>query len=139
MTLSQLMGLAEPPAPVPPPKGIRFLDRSFSEPTVFASAWLPPSPGVYAMLVVDAACSPRPFRVLYFGKATNLGARVVRSHEKYPEWSWAASGAGQLYVAYHCMPNTSDWERAAVEESLIKHYAPVCNKTLNPFAGLFGS
>jgi hypothetical protein len=140
MTLSQLMGLAVPPAPapIPAPKGIRFQDKYFSEPSVFTSAWLPSLPGIYAILVIDWTCSPRPYRVLYFGKAVDLGERVLPSHEKYAEWNRAASGAGLLYVAYHLMPNTSDWERAAVEENLIKHYAPVCNKTFNPFAGRVG-
>jgi hypothetical protein len=137
--LSALFAAPKTPPPVPAPTGIRFQDRYFSEPTVFASAWLPPSPGVYAILVFDWTCSPRPFRVLYFGKASDLGGRVVRSHEKYAEWNRAASGAGLLYVAYHLMPNTYDWQRAAVEENLIKHYAPVCNRTFNPFGGLFGS
>ncbi|MGA7851736.1 MAG: hypothetical protein WCA15_00330 [Candidatus Acidiferrales bacterium] len=66
-----------------------------------------------------------------------MAARVVRSHEKYDEWSRVAGG-GNLYVSCHPMPNSAEWERAAVEEDLIERYAPECNKTFNPFAGLLG-
>ena len=132
-TLSQLMGLGAPaPAPVPVPKGIYFQDKYFFEPSAFASTWLPSLPGIYAILVVDFTCSPRPYRVLYFGKAIKLDERVVRSHEKYEEWERAA-GSSRLYVSYHIMSDTTDWQRAAVEKDLIKYYAPPCNKTFNPF------
>jgi len=80
-TLSQLMGLATPAAPVPAPTGIWFSERYFSEPMVFDSASLPSCPGIYAILVFDWTSKPRPYRVLYFGKAADLSERVVRSRE----------------------------------------------------------
>jgi hypothetical protein len=137
--ISSLFATPPAPLPAPAPFGIRFADSHFSEPTVFSSAGLPSLPGIYAILVWDFLGKPRPFRVLYFGKAEDLHARVTPSHEKYNGWWQAARGAGALYVAYHLMPNTGDGERATLEESLIKAYAPECNRTFNPLAGLFGS
>jgi hypothetical protein len=155
-TLSKILGLEPPPAPtiptlqtdvlsaligaprfapVPAPTGIRFKDSFFSEPKAFGSGWLPMRSGVYAILVIDGGWNPRPYRPLYFGKAGDLAARVVRSHEKYNEWCREAGGSEKLYVAYHLSPN-AEWERAEIEESLIRHYSPVCNQTFNRFASL---
>lgn len=138
-SIGSLIGVPtlQPAVPVPAPRGIRFLDSYFSEPTALGAAWLPMLPGLYAILVLDLSRTPRPYRPIYFGKAEDLAARVVRSHEKCDEWRRAA-GTGTLYVAYDSMPNTSNWERASVEERLIKYYAPECNRTFNPFGGLLG-
>jgi hypothetical protein len=133
--LSSLVSLQNPLPPVIPQQGIRFGDSVFSEPNAFSIAWLPPTPGLYAILVFDCSCSPRMFRVLYFGKAGDLAVRVVSSHEKYDEWCRAAGGAGNLYVA-HCQMTTSyEWERTSIEASLIRQYTPVCNTKLNPLFG----
>jgi hypothetical protein len=139
--LSGLSGLYGAPKPQPPlrPRGIRFQDKIFSEPKAFASAWLPPSPGIYAILVYDASCKPRPYRVIYFGMARDLAARAVSSHEKYSAWCRAAGGAGKLYVSHHAITNARALARAIVEEQLIKAYSPECNRTHNPSGGFFGS
>jgi|HubBroStandDraft_1064217.scaffolds.fasta_scaffold590120_1 hypothetical protein len=61
-----LSSLTAMPLPPPPsPKGIRFSDAFFTEPSPFDS-WLPTTAGIYAILVWDFACSPRPFRPIYF-------------------------------------------------------------------------
>ena len=127
-----------PPVPLPTPTGIRFSDSHFSEPTAFGASWLPMWPGLYAILVLDFTATPRPYRPIYFGKAEDLSARAVHSHEKYDEWCRAAGGAGRLYIAYCSMLGSSDSERSATEESLIKRYAPVCNKAFNIYASLLG-
>jgi hypothetical protein len=137
-----MMGLAQPavvstPAPVPTPTGIRFQDSQFSEPTAFGTAWLPKSSGIYVILGIDWTGSPRPYRPIYFGKAVDLAGRVGASHEKYGEWCRAAGGADKLYVAYHLMLG-SDAHRAAIEESLIRHHSPECNKTFNYLSDLLG-
>jgi len=89
-------------------------------------------PGVYAILVFDPTAHPEPFRAVYFGQAEDLSARVVRSHEKYSEWTRAAGGA-QLHVAYYLMPNSNEPQRCAVEQGLISHYSPECNDKFNPW------
>lgn len=146
-TLSTLLGLAAPHQLVPrvpiakkpsASKGMRFQGGYFSEPASFASAWLPPSPGLYAILVIDGSWGPRPYRPLYFGKATALNTRVGSSHEKYSDWCRAAGGAAKLYVSYHLMVGTSDAQRASFERNLISHYSPQCNVTHNFFAEYLG-
>ena len=136
-SIGSLIGAPKRQLPVPAPSWIWFQNRCFSEPTALSGARLPSHPGVYAVLVFDGAWRPRPYRPIYFGKAGDLATRVVPSHEKHGEWCRAAGGAGKLYIAYHLVPD-SDWERAAVEEDLIKHYAPQCNDIFNPFSRLLG-
>jgi hypothetical protein len=136
-SLASLIGAPSLPAPAPIRTGIRFNNNDFSEPTAFGGAWLPTWPGLYAILVSDSRCSPRPYRVIYFGKAVDLSSRATRSHEKFDEWNRVA-GAGVLYITFLSMPISSERERAAIEEDLIKHYAPECNRTFNPLAGLCG-
>jgi len=111
-------------------------DLSFSEPNLLGG-WLPMSPGLYAILIMDRGCKPRPFRVLYFGQAQLLSDRVTLSHEKLPEWR-AAGGTASLYMAWHVMPNTEEWERVSVEAGLVRQYNPVCNKTFNDFSRALG-
>jgi hypothetical protein len=114
--------------------GLHFLDRYFTEPITFASTLLPGSPGVYAILMSDAAWQPRPYRPIYFGEAADLAGRALASHEKYEEWLRAAGAADQLYVAYH-LTSGDEAGRAALKESLIKEYRPACNEDSGIAAG----
>ncbi len=134
---SELMALQAPPASAPAPVGLGFQHWRFSEPTAFNTASLPACPGIYAVLVIDGAWGPRPYRPLYFGKAENLATRVSSSHENYREWRRASNGFGALYVAYHRLPGINARQRSIIEESLIRHYSPECNRTFNSLAGLF--
>ncbi|HXN23390.1 MAG TPA: hypothetical protein VOA41_11685 [Candidatus Dormibacteraeota bacterium] len=120
----------------PRPQGIAFYQRvaglvHFDEPRELNGALPPPSSGLYAILVQDESCSPRKFRVLYFGQARNASARVGSSHERYGDWARAGNGAWNLFVAFHWMPGSTEQQRCAVEDELIAYYDPVCNKTLN--------
>lgn len=137
-SLASLLGsfAAQPAAPTP--TGLRFLDSHFSESVAFAYASLPRRPGLYAIVVIDGAWGPRPYRPIYFGKATDLASRVVSSHEKYSEWCRSAGGSEKLYVAHLVMLGSSDSARSASEELLVRHYSPDCNITFNYFANLFG-
>src|ERR1700730_6264293 len=111
---------------LPPPSsasGIHFQGRRFSEPTPLGFVTVPKQPGVYAILVSDNNWKPRPYRVLYFGKAVDLSARVCSSHEKHGEWGRCAAG-GTLYVAWHAIPGSTEFQRATLEENLIKHFSP---------------
>jgi hypothetical protein len=92
-------------------------------------------PGIYAIMILQMWPIPM-FRPIYFGKAENLGSRVTRSHEKFDHWCRVAGGDGNLYVAFHTMPGTTDEQRATVERNLIECYSPECNTQLNP--GIFG-
>lgn len=126
--------IAAPAMPaVPAPTGIRFRDTYFPEPKPIFSEWLPMKPGLYAVLVFDFGCDPRPYRPIYFGKAQDIAQRVTRSHEKYDEWCRACKSLTGLYLAYSVMADSSDLERHMVERDLIKAYAPECNEIHNPF------
>jgi len=133
--ISRLFGMAAPPPLAPAPTGLRFKDRYFSEPSAFGSAFIPKLSGLYAIVVFDLSCSPRPYRVIYFGKAGDLSDRAVRSHEKYDTWCQAAGGSGRLLISYHLMRDAHDLELYSAEDILIKHYQPVCNIKSNPSFG----
>jgi hypothetical protein len=135
-SIGSLLEAPESQPAVAAPKGIRFLDATFSEPEFLFSSSLPKLAGLYVILVLDFNCNPRPYRPLYFGKANDLAARVTRSHEKYSDWSRAA-GSGGLLVSYY-ITGISEWWRNDLEEKLIKHYTPQCNSTFNPFAEFLG-
>ena len=57
--------------------GIRFDNRTFTEPAPLPLARPPVSSGIYAVLAPDAACRPRPFRAIYFGESGNFVERVT--------------------------------------------------------------
>jgi hypothetical protein len=135
ISLSQLLGAVPPPAKQ---TGIQFCNRKFSEPTLHRTATPLSWPGLYAILVLDSRCSPRPYRVIYFGQGGNLAERVTASHEKYEKWCRAASGSGNLYVAFYWMPTSTERRRMDAESELIRTYNPECNIASNPWGGTFG-
>jgi hypothetical protein len=108
---------------------IRFLDFTFTEPALFHTASKPGCGGLYAVMVFDASCSPRPYRVIYFGKARDLSERPSTSHENYRSWLRASAGS-PLYVAF-CRIDLP-LLRGAIERRIIAHYQPACNETFNP-------
>ncbi len=119
-------------------KGICFQGMQFSEPALFCFSYPPSEPGIYAILTSDPAWKPRPYRVVYFGKAADLATRISYSHEKHTEWSRAAGGSAKLLVAYYAMPESSDMVRASAERNLIRRYRPECNQQHNHLRSLLG-
>jgi hypothetical protein len=130
--LSQLLG------EVPVANGINFSNRCFSEPMLFRFARPASLAGLYAILVYDTRCSPRPYRVIYFGQAGDIAARVRDSHEKYFSWGNAARGTANLYVAFHWMSGSSERQRCDAESVLVRDYNPECNIVFNALSGLSG-
>jgi hypothetical protein len=140
--LSSLYATKPTPQPTPQlnPKGIRFYRHGgdivrFTEPRRFS--WTIPQiawAGLYVILVADNSWRPRFFRAIYFGEAENLAVRPTTNHERCEDWCKAASGVGNLYVAYHFMMRASKADRTAIESGLIGYYAPECNKVYNLFA-----
>ena len=63
---------------------IKFSSYAFNEPMP-VTLWTPPyRAGLYAMLVPDGSCRPRPFRIIYFGESGNMSDRgFLRSHHKF--------------------------------------------------------
>lgn len=133
--LSDLLGSLPPPPSPTSQTGIRFGDCGFCEPFIFTdSQTLPSDPGLYVALAYDQRCKPRPYRSLYFGKAAKLSERVGFLHEKWSDWQRAATPS-PVYIAYCAMPWSTDDRRRAIEEGLIKEYAPKCNDVHNPWGG----
>jgi hypothetical protein len=121
--------------PALPATGIVFGQWRFSEPEPLpASAGLVgflQHEGVYAILIDDLACRPRPFRAVYFGEAEDLWSRATQTHENFAAWRREVGLFGRLYRAFHAMPGSTQVYRQMIESALIDAYKPVCNKRLS--------
>ncbi|MBX9962855.1 MAG: hypothetical protein K2Y35_07370 [Burkholderiales bacterium] len=116
---------------------IKFSDVVFEEP-VLAWLWTPPRiGGLYAILVPDSRCSPRPFRPIYFGETEDFAGRgFLEGHHKYHSWVRQAGSGFGLYVAIFRWPEATKAQRTGVESMLIRNYRPECNEVLG--LGLYG-
>ena len=92
--------------------------------------WEPPyRAAVYAIVMPDETCKPKPFRVIYFGESGNLSERGFwQSHHKYQCFIDHAGLDSNIYIAIHKMPNSTEEERKNVESKLIAKYDPICNR-----------
>ena len=91
---------------------------------------IPPTQGIYAILVPDQRFSPRGFAVLYFGEAGDISQRLTSQHEKLSAWYREAAGR-TLYFAYHVTPGMTDQQRRNAECELINAYLPPCNERVD--------
>lgn len=107
--------------------GIRFDNRVFTEPLPFSLALPPVSSGIYAVLVVDSACRPRPFRALYFGETHDFSQCLTAGHERISDWTAGAGGVANLYVAFCPTPLLKEQQRRWAQNDLIARYRPTCN------------
>lgn len=125
--------------------GINFGGYSFSEPT-----FLPSTPsavdiflgesGLYAILVYDPSCTPRPFRVLYFGESENIQTRATGTYENFSHWQIQAGFVTQIYRSLCPLSRATKLERQKVESVLIAEYTPPCNERLSfDFTRLLGA
>jgi hypothetical protein len=117
--------------------GIRFNNRVFTEPVPFSLALPPVSSGIYAILVPDTSCRPRPFRVIYFGESCNFSQRVTEDHERFNNWLAEAGGSAGLYLAFCPTPLLKAQQRRWVEHDLIARYHPPCNLQGNQSASFY--
>lgn len=121
--------------------GIRFdtdggsVTHLFEEPWLLSS-WHPPrTAGIYAILICDVNCTPRPYRAIYFGQNENLaGSGFPDRHEKYQDWLGAAHymglgtiGYAELYVSIMRMPYSTETARHDIVRALNECYRPVCS------------
>lgn len=75
-------------------------------------------------------------RVIYIGQTENFAERgFISSHHAYKRWVMAAADRKNLSIAI--LPLAGQQARAELEERLIKHYSPSCNRThsLTSFMG----
>jgi hypothetical protein len=88
-------------------------------------------PGLYVVLVRDSACSPRPFRPLYFGESQEVWTRASAAHEKCGDWRRAAGFLTPLYRSVCLLPGWTLSQRRAAESALIATYGTTCNERLS--------
>jgi excinuclease UvrABC nuclease subunit len=125
--------------------GINFGGYSFSEPAILPSAstvvdTILGQPGLYAILVYDPSCTPRPYRVLYFGESENIQTRATSNHENYSHWRTQAGPLARIYRSVHPLSSSTKLQRQQVESALIAKYKPKCNERLSfDFALLFSA
>jgi hypothetical protein len=123
---------------------IKFNDYTFSEPTALpaSSAFIETiagQPGVYAVLVFDPTCTPRPYRPVYFGESDNIHGRAAGTHENHSSWRAEAGTNAPLYRALCPLPGLTKTQRQQVESVLIAEYSTPCNRKLSfAFARLLG-
>ena len=125
--------------------GINFGGYGFSEPAILPSAptladTMLGQPGLYAILVYDPSCTPRPYRVLYFGESENIQMRATGTHENFSHWRTQAGPAAQIYRSLCSLSSSKKVERQQAESGLIAKYKTPCNERLSfDFARLFGA
>ena len=108
---------------------IRFADHDFDGPYQAHSWKAPAAGGVYAVMVLDAAHKPQPYRVIHFGQAQDFSSRgLLRAHRNYSAWIAIARSETGLYIATHRMPGATELTRMALERYLIHYYHPECNE-----------
>lgn len=93
-------------------------------------AWNPPrKAAVYAIMTrQDPTARPTSYLPVYIGQSENLYDRgFLRSHHKFGCWMREAGSTGNLFIAVHPMPNSTEGDRQRIESQLISKYRPVCN------------
>jgi hypothetical protein len=116
---------------------IKFNQTIFTEPVVLDVFQAPSTQGIYAILVPDNQCKPKPFRVIYFGECQNFLKRgFPRNHEKHLEWSQHANPTRRLYISFFQTTMWTESQRKQLETDLIEGYTPICNIKKNPLAVL---
>ena len=113
-------------------KSISYRGVLFSHPMSYwdgnLHAYLPDSPGVYAIQVGNALELPWPLEPIYFGETHSFRDRHVRNHhEGIARWLAHPVAAEGLLISYCEMPDSSKAVREYMEGLLIAHYMPVCN------------
>jgi hypothetical protein len=125
--------------------GINFGGHSFSDPAVLPSTatlvdTILGRAGLYAILVYDPSCTPRPYRVLYFGESENIQTRATGTHENYSHWRAQAGPLARICRSLCPLSSATKLQRQQAESALIAKYQPPCNERLSfDFAPLFGA
>jgi len=105
------------------------MDKSFEGPFSL-SYWEPPNKAsLFAiMLKPDPKKAPLSYRILYFGKSSNL--TDIKFYLKYKRlncWIKYSQSLENLYIGFLEMSESSNEQREALLNKFIDHYKPVCN------------
>jgi hypothetical protein len=82
--------------------------------------------GIYAILVEDENCQPRPLRVLYFGDTNDFSGSLTTGNSYYKEWRRKARSR-PLLVSLYPLPG-NEARRRALRTSLVHTHQPICNR-----------
>jgi hypothetical protein len=86
-------------------------------------------PAVYAITYKqDASNRPKAHTVVYFGHTDDLSKQAPAINEHVTRW-WSERGgdAGDLFVFFHPMPESSHFERTSLQQRLVAEYDPAAN------------
>ena len=83
----------------------------------------PKAAGLYAVMVPGWRLMT--FRALYFGQSAGFSGELLRSHERYAEWTSIAGTAWNLYIATHDMALSTPAQREQAVRELAPPYKPV--------------
>jgi len=109
--------------------GISWGRYEFDDPVKFAT-WSPVRrAGIYAIAYkADPINEPTRYIPVYFGKIDDTDHREsLSTHNRFQCWIAQAGSRDNIYVSAYYMPRSSESERAAVREELIRQYDPACN------------
>jgi hypothetical protein len=90
--------------------------------------WQPAQvPAVYAVTYKqDAEARPKAHTVVYFGETADLSKQAASIHSEIRHWWDEHGGAheGDLFIFFHPMPGSSQYERANIQHQLVLEYDP---------------
>jgi hypothetical protein len=84
------------------------------------------APGIFAILVEDENCKPRPLRVLFFGDTNDFSGCLTPRNSYYKDWLRKARSR-PLLVALYPLPG-NEVRRRTLLGSLIAAHQPICNR-----------
>lgn len=89
--------------------------------------WDPPyRAAVYIMMI--SGNKEGYYKLIYVGESSNLSERgFYKNHHAYNCWIRQSDGEANLFIGICQMPNSTQEERAKVEQQLISEYNPSCN------------
>jgi len=106
----------------------RGVHYRFSEPAPYSEN-PPKAAGIYAVLVPDENCRPKPLRVLFFGRTDDFSRCLTETHHQYRDWRRRARNRPLLVAVHTLPPALSEDQRRHLERGFIEAYRPICNQS----------
>jgi len=84
--------------------------------------------GVYAIIAYDKSFGPVPYKIIYYGEASNFSRpNFLTSHRKYSYWTREADPPSLYIAIYTRLPESSKQQKKVVKAELLSRYKPICN------------